>query len=293
MIRGWSGPEDWGVWSIGLKALVEFIAPKPTEDMVLELGDVRVFVKQPVDVLVNGEAVYHLSNLDSAKIISIPVTKAILTKKSPISIEFITPKSTSLYSFTFSHGITGDTRQLGIGLRTLTLMPKSECKVADRQRLAVESALITYSWGTRLDFSAQSPNGIAYMLEGWSTPEDWGVWSVGEKAVVGFLAPQPTEDMVLELGDLQVFAKQPVDIVVNGEVVYHFSNFVSAKSVAIPVTKVILAKKSPITIEFLTPQSTTPLSHGINGDTRLLGIGLHTLTLTPKKEESHLEDSRS
>jgi hypothetical protein len=104
---------------------------------------------------------------------------------------------------------------------------------------------------------------------------------------VGFIAPQPTEDMVLELGDFRAFAKQPVDVVVNGEVVYHFSNFASAKSISIPVTKAILTKKSPITIEFLTPQSTTPLSvsHGINLDTRLLGVGLRTLTLMPIKED--------
>jgi hypothetical protein len=132
------------------------------------------------------------------------------------------------------------------------------------------------------------------MIQGWSTPESWGVWSVGAKAVLKLLAPQPNEDMVLELCDFRAFAKQPVDVVVNGEAVYHFSNLDSAESVSIPVTKAILTRKSPITIEFLTPQSTTPLSasHGINPDPRLLGIGLHTLALMPKEEEPHLNDSR-
>jgi len=164
-----------------------------------------------------------------------------------------------------------------------------EYKVAERQWLAVEPPWITYSWGTKLDFSNQSPNPKPFMIQGWDGPRDWGAWSTGVKAVVGFIAPQPTEDMVLELGDFCAFAGQPVDVVVNGETVYHFSNFDSAKSTSIPVTKAILAKKSPIIIEFLTPQSTSPLSasHGINPDTRLLGIGLRTLTLTPKKKESH------
>jgi hypothetical protein len=138
-----------------------------------------------------------------------------------------------------------------------------------------------YSWGTKLDFSAQSTNAEPYMIQGWSTPEDWGVWSVGEKAVVGFTATQPTEDMVLELGAPRIFAKQPVEVVVNGESVCHFFDFDSAKNISIPVTKAILTKKSPITIEFLTPQYSSPLSHGISDDARLLGIGLRSLTLMP------------
>jgi hypothetical protein len=158
-----------------------------------------------------------------------------------------------------------------------------EYKVAERQWLPAEPSWNTYSWGAKLDFSDQSPNAKPYMIQGWSEPEDWGVWSVGVKAVVGFIAPPPTGDMVLELGDVCVFARQPVDVVVNGKAVYHFSSFDSAKSVSIPVTKAILTKRSQITIEFLTPQSTTPLSHGINDDTRLLGIGLRTLALMPKQ----------
>jgi hypothetical protein len=212
--------------------------------------------------LVNGEAVYHFSNLDSAKSVSIPVAKAILVKKSPIIIEFLTPQPASPFSAT--HGINPDTRLLGVRLRTLTL-----------------------SRGTTLDFSTQSPDPKPFMIQGWFGPEDWGAWSMGVKAVVGFTAPQPSQDMVLELGDFRVFAGQPVDVVVNGEAVYHFSNFESAKSVSIPVAKAILAKKSPITIEFLTPQSTSPLSasQGISPDRRLLGVGLHTLALMPERED--------
>jgi hypothetical protein len=285
MIQGWDGPGDWGAWSMGVKAVVEFVTPPPTEDMVLELGDFRAFAKQPVDVVVNGEAVYHFSNFDSAKSVSIPVTKAILAKKSPIIVEFLTPQSVS--SLSASHGVNSDTRLLGVGLRTLTLMPESEYKVVEQQRLAVEPTWITYSWGRKLDFSTQSPNPKPFMIQGWGGPGDWGAWSVGVKAVVGFIAPQPTEDMILELGDFRAFAGQPVDVVVNGEAVYHFSNFDSAKTISIPVTKAILAKKSPIIIEFLTPQSTSPLSasHGVIPDTRLLGVGLRTLTLMPKKED--------
>lgn len=169
-----------------------------------------------------------------------------------------------------------------------------EYKVAERQWLAVEPTWIAYSWGRKLDFSAQSLNATPYMIQGWSTPESWGVWSIGAKAVLKLSAHQPPEDMVLELCDFRAFAKQPVDVVVNGEAVYHFSDLDSAESVSIPVTKAILTRKSPITIEFLTPQSTTPLSasHGINPDPRQLGIGLRTLALMPKEEEPHLNDSR-
>jgi hypothetical protein len=141
-----------------------------------------------------------------------------------------------------------------------------------------------YSWGTKLDFSSQSPNAELYMIQGWSRPEDWGVWSIGAKAVVGFIAPQPTEDMVLELGEFRAYAGQPVDVVVNGEALYHFSNDDPVKSVSIPVAKALLAKKSPIIIEFLTPRSTSPLSRGLGDDGRLLGIGLHTLALMPQKD---------
>lgn len=140
-----------------------------------------------------------------------------------------------------------------------------------------------YKWGAKLNFSSRNLNDMLYLIQGWSNPEKWGVWSVGEKATVAFRAPEPSGDMALALGDLRFFAGQSVTLLVNGEAAYDFSNLDAVKEIVIPLSKTTLTKKSPITIEFLTPQSSSPLSLGIGMDTRKLGVGLGTLAIMPKE----------
>lgn len=122
-----------------------------------------------------------------------------------------------------------------------------------------------------------------YLLDGWSYPESWGVWSSGESARLGFYM-----DDVPDRAILQVRAKpflppkmssQNVSISYadKPQVVFHFDRN-EAKTI-----NLVLEKRdffgNKIVIEFFFPDAASPSEVGLGNDRRKLGIGLSDLVL--------------
>jgi arabinofuranosyltransferase len=130
--RGWSDAEPWGTWSIGSKA--ELLLPLPSNPAASTPVDVDLQITadgfsrsadrpQQVELAVNGVSVAQWSfapgDLDKTRTGRIPASVA--ARQSPASLVFRIEHPAS----PADAGLSGDTRQLGLGLRLLQVKPAS------------------------------------------------------------------------------------------------------------------------------------------------------------------------
>ena len=139
------------------------------------------------------------------------------------------------------------------------------------------------SVGTVLNFNAPRNSTVC----GWSQNEYWGTWSDGKVASLDLQIPDsPTQEFVFKIESRPFLEKThnqlKVNVFANGKFVqlldYKKGELLQTKYLTI--TKPFLNSSRSIlriTFEFVNPA--TPSSLGVNGDSRLLGIGLERLTL--------------
>jgi hypothetical protein len=121
---------------------------------------------------------------------------------------------------------------------------------------------------------------------GWSTPESWGTWSVGNKAFISLLLSDPPDHDTELLIDANAFLakKHPhlqVDISVNqfklGTLKYDEQSKGGLRILKIPKTVINKDGKILIRFDFKTPKS--PVELGVSEDIRQLGLGLVAIQL--------------
>ncbi|MDD2768528.1 MAG: hypothetical protein PHT19_07320 [Methylococcus sp.] len=152
----------------------------------------------------------------------------------------------------------------------------------------VQEMVSGYRLGDVIDFSQQG-RGQFYAVEGWSDPEEWGRWSVNEKARVAMRISEYTErHLILELtyGALVQEGRrcQKIVILANGHNIGDQENCVDNDGgipklyrYALPAGLVFADGLLEISIS--TPDAISPRQLGINDDPRTLGIGLRTLRI--------------
>lgn len=130
----------------------------------------------------------------------------------------------------------------------------------------------------------------ALLTRGWSTPESWGVWSLGKEAVLGFDSRWlPDQDKGLEMSlQANVFVTpshrvQRIEVSVNGKPVAHYKVVYPQTSVdmQIPIAPRVLEAAGRLEIKFDLPDATSPQSLGLSGDGRTLAIGLVSARFDP------------
>ena len=148
----------------------------------------------------------------------------------------------------------------------------------DRRRRAVLGA----DW-------AEAANGglIPLLGEGWSGPEPWGVWGVGERHVLYAPLPAGAGDLALEL-DVEAVTgpgrlEQTVAVAVDGREVepwtFSLENNRAVRSAPMPARRGRRGRTVALTF---TPQSVMPASDVHDcADRRSLGLGLHRLRWRP------------
>jgi hypothetical protein len=144
-----------------------------------------------------------------------------------------------------------------------------------------------YSLGERVAFAkgGEGPRGGRYAIEGWSAPEDWGMWSTGPKAQLLLpLAEAPRHDVILTLYG-QAFVnrrheQQQVDVMVNGvaqqSLLYNRRRKNDIRSIRIPAAAV---QGGQVLVELRFPDAASPRELGLSDDDRKLGLGLIALRL--------------
>lgn len=124
-ISGWSVAEPWGTWSSGTKAALFFqFDQPPASPLTLEM-DAKAFLcathpHQMVDVMANGQHVATLRfSLEANEATRRFVIPQHVVQKGRLYLELFIHSPRSPYSL----GLSDDQRELGLGLKSLTIRP--------------------------------------------------------------------------------------------------------------------------------------------------------------------------
>jgi len=147
------------------------------------------------------------------------------------------------------------------------------------------ACLRNYRLNAQLNFNAGG-NGWNYASTGWGGGEAWGSWTLGDGGVLNLSLAEPVKGP-LELsvdGMVFVTGKHPVqriDIVVNGVDIGTWTYLREApsgkRSIEIPES---IARPGKLRIVFKGLDAVSPLQLGESPDSRVLGLGIRTVTLS-------------
>ena len=124
--------------------------------------------------------------------------------------------------------------------------------------------------------------GVAtsFLGPGWSTPESWGVWSVGDAAEIYLPDVKGMEEIIIEVAAFvrPFHPKQDVAIKLNGISLSGISiDHSNPELIHIAITDEIkrsIPRGGLIALEFKFPNAVSPLDLHVSADPRKLSIGL-------------------
>lgn len=126
-------------------------------------------------------------------------------------------------------------------------------------------------------------SGVAGLVSGWSQPESWGCWMLGDEGEVLIHSNFPACDLVVE-GCAKGFVRPPaartvVSVAVNGMAVGHFTLKASFddQPFHINVPRELVDRGAALRITFRPHDPCSPQEIGMNPDPRLLSLGLVSL----------------
>lgn len=143
--------------------------------------------------------------------------------------------------------------------------------------ISIHDLLRNVHAGDRLIFQ-KSKNGIAYLGDGWSVPEPWGTWSLGESASI--ILPTTTssiESISIEAKALisEVLPAQRIEIFVNDIPTQTLVLTSQSSKFGIPIPREIRSSSAGwLKIDFRFLDATRPKDIGMSNDARALALGL-------------------
>jgi phosphoglycerol transferase len=125
--------------------------------------------------------------------------------------------------------------------------------------------------------SEQPPEGVS--VEGLSSPEPWGSWSVGNKVTVRFDKPLPTQfKLQVTARAYGPNAEKPITLLLGKQ-----KESMAFRSFDSMQTRNIKLKAPVYTLTFVVPKPTSPAELKESTDDRKLGIGLVQVVLLRTK----------
>jgi hypothetical protein len=131
----------------------------------------------------------------------------------------------------------------------------------------------------------QTGAGLSYLLGGWSSPEEWGIWSDGESAQMVLPVSGKVKLITVQARALVTPAhpKQDVAVRINGALVLMTSLATAGDTlIQIPVPKDVQETSAALglmRVRFEFPNAVQPNHIGLNDDRRKLALGLQAITL--------------
>ena len=138
----------------------------------------------------------------------------------------------------------------------------------------------------RIEFK-QNSDGIKYLLNGWSQPEQWGIWSDDKSSLLRLdITSIIRSDIALLIDGHAFLAKkhpsQDINIIVNGKKIstlnYNLKFNNSIRELTIP-KKLATKNNGHLMIRFDFKNPKSPSELGLSGDTRRLGLGLTSIEI--------------
>ena len=130
-------------------------------------------------------------------------------------------------------------------------------------------------------------NGITPDGIGWSSPESWGTWTVGDTANLNLsvdLATNLNHSLTIKSTAFlaPLHEKQEVKILLNGSVIgtlkYSLSKNESIRTFEIP-SEVLVTGPQSLKFEFIISNPVSPASLRLSEDPRMLGMGLMSMSI--------------
>lgn len=142
---------------------------------------------------------------------------------------------------------------------------------------------LEYRLGDLIDFSDRV---IFLSREGWSNPEKWGTWTIGNEASLLFRLDKPPKKDVEFLVEMIAFVRpalplQTVSVSANekpvDDWVYNWGDKRSVFRAVIPLE--VIEPDGFNRIDFLIPNAKSPSALGESKDRRVLGIGVSEMII--------------
>lgn len=145
---------------------------------------------------------------------------------------------------------------------------------------------------SRIDFG-KAGNGTPCLIEGWSDPEDWGVWSVARSSRIMMHIPERAsadsgKPIVITLrfqsfdGSSQRPVVQRLSVRSHGKVLYsgvleHLDG--NSHELSLLLDPAMFERKDEIVLDLLHPDAASPAELGMSSDGRTLAIGFKSADL--------------
>jgi hypothetical protein len=138
-----------------------------------------------------------------------------------------------------------------------------------------------------VNFGLDFPEALQTHLYGWSHPEPWGIWSVGDKAALRLPLRKTGGGIHLAITAIGFTPKnmgfQAVGISCNDVPLglFHLEPAGKPRVILIDIENTVLQRKEEITLEFVPVATSSPHDHGMSVDERQLGLGLISIHASP------------
>ena len=157
------------------------------------------------------------------------------------------------------------------------------------------SKLPSYVPGTRLTFGGGG-NAASHPLSGFATAEAWGRWTLGTASNVVLRLPQPVAtDLTLEL-ELLPFLHETLRLTCEFSVLLNGSPILRAHECrhgihryTASIPRALCGDASILVITIECPSAVRPSDLGISTDDRMLGVGLVSLYVAPRRPKDHFD----
>jgi phosphoglycerol transferase len=175
-------------------------------------------------------------------------------------------------------GSSVDVKALPPGINWLLLINDYDVLGADGSGISLGKYLLVPVKQTyQIDFTKASWQGVLSRVRGLSSPEDWGTWSIGSELQLEFAANLPKRfDLTLQAHAFSSNLNDKFRMVIGSE-----ERSFYLKSTPQTISFKFSSSANERVIRILVPHPTSPLSIGLNDDSRPLGIGLSQLRITP------------
>jgi hypothetical protein len=134
--------------------------------------------------------------------------------------------------------------------------------------------------GERIDYSRFGKYSTVYLGNGWSVPENWGVWSLDNKATIKMPLPEKTPSKLIILAQAFIDGSYPIQVVnisINGKDNQSFvldKRYGNKIEVMLPIS---IVKMEKLILDFELPSAISPKELGVGSDVRKLAIGLEAI----------------
>ncbi len=277
---GWAAAESWGTWTVGRTA--ELVVPNPSSadsDMVLTM-EVRGLVNEAHPV---ASAAIEAQGITVGRIVLAPGNSAAVERfrvpRMPMASGNIDIKVENDDPVAPARALpdSPDERLLGLGFTKLSLAAASAADVA------------IVPLGQSVGFAAGQA-GTAMLASGWSTPESWGTWGLGNDSILLFKGGWKGTPVRLAL-DARAYLPPDApplstEVLVNGAVVGRLDFAADQERVhadfAIPAE--VVGDSAVAEIEFRSNRpSSFARTAAAGAEVRPLALGLVALTILEKQ----------